>query len=154
MKIHFFLLLIVLVSISCNNLTTSKNKTLPLDTIIDYTKVDVSPAFISCDHLEGSKKSACFENELRVKVYKELHQHDFFVREDINETVVLTIQITSKGKINLKKIQSSSTIKSELPELEEILKKTIENMPVIIPAFKKGIPVVTEYTLPIKVANL
>lgn len=153
MKIHFFLLLLILLNLSCSNLSSSKKKGLQLDTIIDYTKVDVSPAFIECDSLEGNEKTKCFENKLQKKVFIELKKHAFSVKEDIDETVFLVIQVSKKGKVNFKEIKSSNTLKSKLPQLENILKTAIEKLPIIAPALKKGFPVITEYTLPIRIIN-
>ncbi|CAL2102718.1 conserved protein of unknown function [Tenacibaculum sp. 190130A14a] len=153
MRIRFFLWLLILLTYSCNKFSSSGKHKLQLDTIIDYTKVDVSPAFVNCDHLEGNAKAKCFENELQEKVHEELIKHAFSVKEDIDETVLLIIQINKKGKVKLEEIQSSNNIKSKFPNLDSILKKSIEKLPIITPATKKGFPVITEYTLPIRIAN-
>jgi hypothetical protein len=39
-----------------------------------------------------------------------------------------------------------------LPSLKDILKKSVEELPAIYPAIKRGIPVTTVYKLPIRIA--
>ena len=153
MRIRLFLLLLILTSVSCSNLSSAKKEKLQFDTIVDYTKVDVSPAFITCDHLEGKAKTKCFEKELQKRVFAELEKHQFSVKEDIDETVLLVIQVSNKGKVNLKEIQSSKNAQSMFPQLDSLIKKSIEKLPVITPALNKGFPVITEYTLPIRIAS-
>ena len=151
MRIRFFLGFILLFVFSCNQLSSKSHKKELLDTIVDYSKVDVSPAFLTCDSLEGVAKTKCFENELQKHVYSELQKHKFSFQENIEETILVIIIINEKGKFKLKEIQSSSKINSLITSLNSVIKKSIESLPIIAPALKHNIPVTTQYTLPIKI---
>jgi len=59
--------------------------------------------------------------------------------------------IDSKGKIQYEKMDTSEIIKNQLPELDSVLSASIQKIPAIYPAIKRGIPVTTKYTLPIRI---
>ena len=61
----------------------------------------------------------------------------------------MNLIISSKGNVVLEKVQSSENCKLQLPELDSLLLLSVQNLPVIYPAIKRGIPVTTKYRLPI-----
>ena len=61
----------------------------------------------------------------------------------------MNLLINSEGKVVLEEIQSSQNCKRQLPELDSLLFLSIQNLPVIYPAIKRGIPITTKYRLPI-----
>lgn len=152
MRIFSFLLLILFIA-SCDKFSLSKKEELQkIDTIVDFTSVDFSPSFKICDSLiDKAKKANCFRKTLHQKIRVELQNHSFTVKDSINETVLVNVLINTKGKIILEKIKSSQKIKDQLSELDSILKICVNNLPVIYPAIKRGIPVTTKYQLPIKI---
>lgn len=138
---------------SCDKLSFSKNKnTQAIDTIVDFTSVDTYPSFKVCDSLiDKTKKSACFRNTIHQKIGEELQKHILEIKDSIDETVFVDLIINSKGDIIFQDLQSSENIKKQLPELDSILQLSVDNLPVIYPAIKRGIPVVTKYQLPIRI---
>ena len=123
-----------------------------LDTVVDYSVVDVSPSFKACDSIiDKSRKSLCFRNTIHQKISNELIQHHFTIRDSINEVIFVDLLINSKGIITLEKMNSSKKLKEELPLLAEVLQKSIEKLPMVKSAIKQGIPVTTKYRLPIKI---
>jgi hypothetical protein len=63
--------------------------------------------------------------------------------------VYVDLLINSKGKIILETIESSQNMKILLPKLDSILRLSIDRVPNMYPAIKRGIPVTTKYRLPI-----
>ena len=138
---------------SCNKLSFSKSvKINPIDTVVDFSSVDVSPSFKVCDFIiNKSKKTNCFRTTIHKKIGAELTKHLFTIKDSISEIVFVNLIINAKGGIVLEDIQAPENIKKELPALDSLLKVSVEKLPVIYPAIKRGIPVTTKYRLPIRI---
>ena len=149
----FSLFLLFLLITSCDNFSFSKNKNLQaVDTIVDYTSVDFSPSFKVCDSLiDKHQKSNCFRTTIHQKIGAELQKHQLVIRDSISEIVYVDLLITSKGKIVLEAMESSEEIKNQLPKLDSVLRISVDKIPNVYAAIKRGIPVTTKYRLPIKI---
>ena len=152
MRVFFFSLILLFIT-SCDHLSFSKiKKNQVLDTIVNFSSVDTSPSFKACDSIiNKQKKSDCFRTTIHQKIGAELQQHEFSIKHSISEIVYVDLLINSKGKIILEKIESSDDIETQLPKLAAILKLSVDRIPDIYPAIKRGIPVTTKYRLPIKI---
>ena len=123
-----------------------------LDTIVDYSVVDVSPSFKVCDSIiDKTPKSFCFRSTIHQKISNELIREHFTIQDSINEVIYVDLLISTKGVISLEQIESSKKIQKELPQLDKILRKSIEELPKIKSAIKQGITVTPKYRLPIKI---
>ncbi len=146
-----FLMLFIAMISSCTNFSFSSNKnTQALDTIVNFSSVDTSPSFKVCDSLiVKEEKSNCFRNTIHNKIGEELLKHEFAIDKPISEIVFVDLVIDSQGSILLKAIESSVAIKNSLPQLDSIIALSVNKIPKIYPAIKRGIPVTTKYRLPI-----
>ncbi|WP_298780132.1 hypothetical protein [uncultured Polaribacter sp.] len=145
---------VILILYSCDKFTSSsKNKNLKgLDTVVDFTSVDFSPSFKVCDSIiNKTKKSDCFRNTIHQKIGEELQKHSLTATGSIDETVFVNLLINSKGEIILEETLLSKNIQVQVPKLDSILNVCIKKIPVIYPAIKRGIPVTTKYSLPIRI---
>ncbi len=131
---------------------SKEHKNHKIDTVIDYSKVDISPTFKNCKELSIAAKTTCFRKEINKRIQASLVEYNFITEEVIDETILIDLLIDNKGKFKLKKIIASNKIKNQLPKLDSVLRSSIHKLPKITPAFKRGIPVVTQYQLPIKIA--
>ena len=123
-----------------------------LDTIVNFSSVDTSPSFKVCDSIiDKQKKTNCFRTTIHQKIGAELQKHQFIIRDSISEIVYVDLLITSKGKIVLEAMDSSKEIKIQLPELDSVLRISVDKIPNVYAAIKRGIPVTTKYRLPIKI---
>ena len=152
LRVFSFLLILFLIT-SCDKFSYSKNKNLQVkETIVDFTSVDFSPSFKVCDSLiEKNKKSNCFRTTIHQKIGAELQKHQFIIRDSISEIVYVDLLITSNGKIVLEAMESSEEIKNQLPKLDSVLRISVDKIPNVYAAIKRGIPVTTKYRLPIKI---
>lgn len=150
LRVSSFFLLFLLIT-SCDKFSFSKNKdTQLLDTLVNFSSVDISPSFKVCDSIfDKQKKSDCFRTTIHQKIGAELQKHEFIIKNSILETVYVDLLINSKGKIILEAIESSEDMKILLPKLDSILRLSIDSIYRIYPAIKRGIPVTTKYRLPI-----
>ncbi|MFY7669575.1 hypothetical protein ACOSP6_00670 [Tenacibaculum sp. MEBiC06402] len=148
----FLFILVISSLVSCNYFTNdSKGDKETLDTIVDFTTVNVSPSFKSCEQLIDEEKTNCFRTTIKNHFTEALSRNEFSSEEDISETVVLVLRIDNEGEVTLKELQSSQEIKNKLPELASVLNSIVNEMPYLSPATKMGVPVTTEYQLPIKI---
>lgn len=73
------------------------------------------------------------------------------VETEINDTVWLYLSISELGDLTIEKAQIPDTIASQLPQLEGWLKDSLDSLPKIIAAHKRGIPVKTSFKMPVVV---
>lgn len=151
MRVLTFLFLLICCT-SCTYFSSDKSQVeQALDTVINFNKVDVSPSFKECkDKIEDSK-TTCFRETIHKKISANLAKHQLEVKNVIDEIITVELQISTKGKIQLKSINASDNIKEVFPQLDSLLKVSVSNLPKIFPAIKRGIPVATQYSLPIKI---
>jgi hypothetical protein len=149
----FSFLILLMFCTSCENFPFSKKQQKPvLDTIINFNEVDFSPSFKICDSIiEKEAKSDCFRTTIHQKIGEELQKQVFTIQDSIDEIVNVSLIIDSKGKIQFEKMDASEIIKNQLPKLDSVISATIQKIPAIYPAIKRGIPVTTKYTLPIRI---
>ena len=152
---RYFLYICLLFSFtSCEYFSFEKNKNVEkINMDVDYTSVDVSPSFKVCDSLiDKDKKSSCFRTTIRQEISSSLANQSIQVAQSIDETIEVAITIQSNKEIKLTSIKSSDSLLVILSSLKDILKKSVEELPTIYPAIKRGIPVTTVYKLPIRIA--
>ena len=143
----------VLFITSCDKFSFSKNKNIQdLDTIVDFSSVDTFPSFKPCDSIiDKTKKTDCFRTTIHQKIGAELLQHTFIIKDSIDEIIYVDLIINSEGIFTLHAIQSSNNIKKVLPQLDGLLRESVEKLPKIYAANKRGIPVSVKYSLPIRI---
>ena len=115
-----------------------------------WNDVDEYPTFTLCDSTTGKEnKKQCFENTLRDILNTNLAQHHIVVTEAIEDTVQLKITIDKEGNFSINSIKSSLLTQQEIPQLDSLLRKSLEDLPKIYPAIKRSQQVTTEFNLPV-----
>ncbi len=147
------LFLLVLVGTSCEFFNLKKKSELQqVDTIIDFSSVDSAPTFESCkSFIDKEAKNNCFRNTIYTYISKSLSKHVFEVRKPIEEVIKVEVLIDSKGKASVQRIISSEVIKGAIQSLDSLVKVSVANLPKLFPATKRGIPVTTQYQIPIQI---
>lgn len=154
MLLRFFSFLILILFFTCCDKFpfTRKDKSPQLDTIVDYSSVDFYPSFKVCDGLIDKKaKAECFRITIHKKIGVELQQHTLSIKDSIDETIFVDLIINSKGEIIVQKIISTDHLKQQLPQLDSLLRQSVQKLTYIYPAIKRGIPVTTVYRLPVRI---
>ena len=134
---------------------STASTTQQIDTVIDYSKVDVYPIFYDCeDYSEDNDQKKCFESSLSGRLSELLNKTDLKVRERVNETTNVKLFIDNSGKATVNDIFSTSKIKEQLPMLDSIIRASVATLPTVKPAVKRGIFVNSEYTLAIIIKTI
>lgn len=153
MKRLIFILILAMLS-SCDEFNKKKIDTKEiLDEelkAINWNDVDEYPTFTICD--SSDVKKTCFEDVLRNQINDYLSGQHIIVTEDISDTILLKIHIDNKGNFTLKNIVSSDLTKSQIPQLDSLLRHSFDSLPKIYPAIKRSQQVATEFNLPVVVS--
>ena len=108
------------------------------------------PTFTSCDSLTGKEnKKQCFENTLRDILNSNLSQYHIVVSESIEDTVQLKITIDKEGNFSINSIESDPLTKQEIPQLDSLLRRSLDSLPKIFPAIKRSQQVTTQFNFPV-----
>lgn len=115
-----------------------------------WNDVDEYPTFASCDSTLGKEnKKQCFENTLRDILNTNLSQYHIMVSESIEDTVQIKITIDKEGQLFVNSIESNTLTKQEIPQLDSLLRQSLDNLPKIFPAIKRSQQVTTQFSLPV-----
>jgi len=157
-QISSFLFLLLFLT-SCDYFSTSTSTTKSnlqvLDTLIDFTKVDVYPIFTDCENFaENDNQKKCFEITLTQKLSLSLQENELKVKERVNDTTLIDILIDNTGKASVVEIKSPESIIDQLPKLDTIIRQSIADLPTLKPAVKRGIFVNSQYRLAVVVKTL
>lgn len=156
---HLTFLLFVFILTSCEifspQSSVSESKLQLLDTVIDYTSVDVYPIFSDCEnYAESDNQKECFETSITEKLAALLSDHDLKVNKEVNDMASIDILIDNTGKASLVNINSPKSIREELTNLESVIRESINQLPIIKPALKRGMEVKSQYRLVIVVKTI
>ncbi|MFD2696817.1 hypothetical protein ACFSQ0_02330 [Mesonia sediminis] len=121
---------------------------------IDWHQVEQYPVFKSCAHCDGLQaQQRCFETTLTKWVIEELSKQHALVTDSIHEQLVVYFKITRKGEIFVDSLKQNIGLAHQLPELKQWLTESIENLPEVYPAQKRGVPVQTTFQLPVQIIS-
>ena len=117
---------------------------------LNWQEVDQYPAFEECrEVMESEAAKACFGNKVASYFYARLEAKQPVVTETLNDTLYLYLKISEKGIPAIDSMEVDSLVVAQLPEIRSWLAQSVDSLPRIYPATKRGIPVVTTFKMPI-----
>ncbi|MDT0688089.1 hypothetical protein [Autumnicola psychrophila] len=154
MKRTLLLISIFLIFTSCNFETKKISSEEVLDQeskMLNWKEVDEYPAFEDCQQeTELAQAKNCFERKVAENIYAYLAKQQPVVTESIDDTLYLYLEISKQGRPKIDSIVSiDTTLTNQLPKIEEWLYQSIDSLPKIYPASKRGIPVSTVFRMPV-----
>lgn len=150
-KIVALLLAVCLSIVSCDYVDSFFQKD---SKRIDFTSVDEYPFFSTCDSLASPEiKQDCFEKTLVAILKKDLEEHDFITTETVSDAMIIHIEIDNNGKVALRLIEKGNKKIETSIEIDSIIQKSIENLPMLTAAKKKGNFVKSTYMIPLYIIN-
>jgi hypothetical protein len=113
---------------------------------LDMTSIDRYPLFDNCDEMLTT--ADCFYEQLHALVQQKLSTGDIPIHLAKKDSMYLSITVSKEGRITYDSLfKSAPSIDKDY--MHELLKKRLNNFPVIKSAQKKSIPVATTYRLPV-----
>lgn len=117
---------------------------------LNWHEVDQYPAFAECrEILEEVAAKECFRNKVASYVYARLEQKRPVVTEALHDTIMLHLIVSDKGAPEIDSVEIDSVVLHHLPKIRRWVQESIDSLPQIFPASKRGIPVATKFKLPI-----
>lgn len=117
---------------------------------INWEEVDQYPQFSSCPaDAEKQQQIACFQKILASSILDAADTDTWKTTQALSDTVALRIQINEAGSLQLLHIIMDSVVSQQLPSLRSSLERAMSSVQSPSPAYKRGIPVTTEFTLPV-----
>jgi hypothetical protein len=146
--------LIVVLLTSCNYFDVKKTSSEAILNeelqTFNWNEVDVYPSFALCDSLESIlENKACFSKTLTLHILNHLQKDSIVVNHNINDTINLQIQVSESGDLKLLNTKIDSLTITEIPNIKCLISNSLEDLPKIFPAIKRGQHVKTEFKLPI-----
>lgn len=151
-QICIFLLLLMLCSCEYFNVKKVSSETILKEELqtFNWNDVDEYPSFSVCDSTSTKQeKKACFEGTLTGFITSYLQKDAIIVTQDIHDTINLNFKVTERGDLILLDTKIDSLTNNEIPNIKQLLTESLDSLPKIFPAIKRGQQVTTEFTLPI-----
>lgn len=153
-RIVIFFILISFTSCNYFNVKKTSSEAILQEELqtFNWNEVDVYPSFETCTtSAEKEDKKKCFQNTLTEAIYKSLAAEKIVVTQDIHDTILVHFQISEAGELHLIDAKIDSLTIVEIPNMEILLHQSLDFLPEIYPAIKRGQQVKTQFTLPISI---
>jgi hypothetical protein len=116
----------------------------------NWHEVDQYPAFEECRNItEVQAAKACFGNKVSRYFYSRLEAKQPVVTEELDDTLYLYLRISEKGTPAIDSMEIDSLVLNQLPDIQSWLYQSVDSLPKIYPATKRGIPVKTTFRMPV-----
>jgi len=116
----------------------------------NWNDVDEYPSFTVCESSSSKQESKqCFETTLITHITNRLTKETIVVTENVEDTVMIKFHISETGNLSVLNIKNKEITKEQIPNLDSLLLNSLDSLPKIFPAIKRGQQVKTEFTLPI-----
>ena len=151
-KVCVFLSILMLMSCEYLNVKKTSSEAILKEELqtFNWNDVDEYPSFSVCDSSSAKQeRKQCFETTLTSHITSHLQKDTIVVTQDIKDTVNLKLQVSDKGVISLLSVNVDSVTSLEIPNIKALLAESLEALPKIFPALKRGQQVKTEFKLPI-----
>ena len=117
---------------------------------IDWEDVDQYPLFADCDELASKpEQKKCFMETLLRHFSRSLQESDLVLEEEVKDTIFVNIRMEDTGAITLIDIKNDAQVSQQIPGFRNQIEKSLNNLPKIEPALKRGIPVSAKFRIPI-----
>lgn len=154
MKLSFLLLTLLIFCISCKYVEAEKisSEEFLEEELrsIDWNEVDTYPIFPDCDESQNKiAQKECFESTLLSHIENHLLSKEMISSQSLSERILMLVFVNDAGVISTSEIMIDSLVNAELPDLKFWLDQSLKTLPKTSPALKRGIPVTTQFTLPV-----
>jgi len=139
---------------SCNYY---EKKKLDSDTILmeelktfNWNEVDRYPNFENCESsIDFQDSKNCFEQTITTHISEYFGAQNIIVTQTVSDTIRIDLLVSNNGELQISKIQTQEVTRSEIPDLDSILNRSLTGLPKLYPAIKRSQQVQTAFQLPI-----
>ena len=117
---------------------------------IDWNQVDQYPSIVECENIEDkTQRQQCFFEYLTSVIQQKLSQDTLpFHGIDI-DTIIVKVTVFPDATIDFEPQFPQDSVAYDKIKIDSLLTEKLKNFPRINPALKRGIPVKTQFILPV-----
>lgn len=116
---------------------------------INWKEVDEFPSFSQCDSVQNKEqKKTCFFEYLTQLIQERLSFDTISVIYPQLDTIDVKVTVLANATLQFEP-QLNDSLSYDKPIIDSILRARLVGFPKVIPAIKRGIPVKTEFILPV-----
>ncbi len=117
---------------------------------IDWKQVDEYPSFAVCDSLTTkSDKKDCFFDQLNNLIQEKLSNDTPAVLYPKVDTIQVLVTISPDATMTFEPRLKADSLQYDTKKVDSILRSKLVDFPVVSPAIKRGIPVKTQFEIPV-----
>lgn len=150
----FLMVLVVCGFTSCSLFESRESKTQKLVERelqqIDWTDVDDYPLFSDCDEtVSKALQKTCFEEKLILHLSTGLQDFQLTSEKQVKDVIFLDFMIENDGNVSILNIENKELFGNQMAEFNRRIEESIDGLPRIEPALKRGVPVRAKFRIPI-----
>ena len=151
---HFFVFITLFSLQSCEYFNVKKTSSEAILNeelqTFNWQAVDDYPSFSICDSSKTKTEIiSCFKSTLINHINAYLKKEIIIVTQDVSDTILLKFQVSNLGELLLMDAKVDSITIQEIPNIKDLLSNSLDSLPKIFPAIKRGQQVTSEFNLPI-----
>jgi hypothetical protein len=117
---------------------------------INWKEVDEYPSFVDCDKLDNkSARQQCFFEFLTQLIQEKLSVDTLSILYPELDTIEVKVTIFPNAKMQFEPQFSKDSVAYDTVKIDSILHARLVNFPKVNPAIKHGIPVKTQFIVPV-----
>ena len=150
----FPIVILIISSSSCELLSSTKVSSSEIKKASSWSSKDQPPTFPECEGVEKKEQLKCLQSIISDQLKLAISDFDIIAVEPLNQEIIVQIKIDKEGVFSLLDAKIPNTVRDALPELEQILKQAIANLPLALPATKTnvGVYVDSQLTMPVHIS--
>ena len=117
---------------------------------IDWNDVDSYPSFPNCKNkMDKPQQKECFISTISSHLHQSISHENMVAVREVYDTVKVNFEVASNGDISVLEIKMDTLLQKDFPNLETWILQSIDSLQPVAPAYKRGIPVKTQFRLPV-----
>lgn len=117
---------------------------------INWKEVTDYPSVAECDSiLDKEQQKACFFNYLSTIIHQKMASDSLSTPTKIMDTLDVRVTIFPDATLSFEPIFKKDSVSYDKQKIDSLIKSRLTDFPKIEPALKEGIPVKTQFILPI-----
>ncbi len=117
---------------------------------MDWSDIDTYPSFPQCDGvIEKEEQRNCFESTILASIQSQLAIGNWVTSFPLHDTVLLHLEVDTTGILKVEPFVLDSMVQRALPKMDSLLMEGLYGLERPAPAYKRGIPVTSKFTLPV-----
>ena len=151
---HFFLFLVIVLFNSCQyfeKVVPSEKELLAKELKeINWKEVDEFPSIAGCEKIENrSQRQQCFFEILTQLIQEKLNVDTLSVLYPELDTIEVKVTVFPNSKLQFEPQFHKDSVEYDTIKMDSILKARLVDFPKVNPAIKRGIPVKSQFILPV-----